>query len=142
MRTAYRSSITSSRLRVRTAHNSKTISLCPRVRNALGEVVRDDKEVLRRMVTHLCSLTDCCLTPAADPLGPKVGEWLRLAAREAVAPPGKLRMYLLHEDSIRRVVAALRNQLIRVGLNTIASAVSNVASLACLPRGKGPGGAA
>ena len=112
------------------------------MRNALGDVDRDDKEVLRRLVTHLCSFTKFCLTPATDPLGPKVVDWLRLAAREAGTSPGKLLLYLLHEDSIRRTVAALHNQLSRGVLDTIACAVSTVTLLACLSRGKGPWGAA
>ena len=108
----------------------------------LGEVGRDDKEVLHKLVSHLCSSTGLRLSPAANPMEPKIGEWLRLADREAAAPPGKIRIYLPNADSVHRVYAALHNQLIRVGLDTIAIGVFNDALLVNLSRGKWPGGAA
>ena len=58
----------------------------------MGEVGREDAEVLRRILAHAIDITGLQLTETAVDATPKPGEFYHLASRDEHAPPGRLRL--------------------------------------------------
>ena len=62
-------------------------------------------------------------TPDQRP--PRQGEWIHLRARDASAPPGRIRVYFSSQDEVNRAFAPLHDQVTAVGADKIAITVHN-----------------
>ena len=90
-----------------------------------GEVGREDGEVMRKLMAHVCSSTGLNINETAGEANPKIGEFFHLASRDSAAPPGRMRVMLRNEDEVRKLYAALHGQTVQVGHDLVAIEVSN-----------------
>ena len=91
---------------------------------AVGEVGREDGEVLRYIMSHVCSATGLAIRESSYLAPPAVNEYVHLARTDTAAPPGRLRLYLSSLEEVRRVRAALHGQSVRVGADLVAFRVA------------------
>jgi len=93
----------------------------------LGEIGREDAEILRRIMEHACTATGISVKEAGLEAAPKVGEFYHIASRDQSSPPGCLRILLRDREEVRKIHAALHGQTIQVGSDAVAMAVQNAA---------------
>ena len=90
-----------------------------------GEVGKEDGEVLRLLMTHLCQVTGLHLTETDYRRAPHTGEYIHLASQDLAVPPGRLRVLLPDLEAVRKVRAALHGQTLQVGQDRIGIEVTN-----------------
>ena len=90
-----------------------------------GEVGREDGEVLRLLMTHVCQATGLSLRETDYSQAPRTGEYIHLASQDPAAPPGRLRLLLQDLEAVRRVRAALHGQTLQVGTDRIGIEIAN-----------------
>jgi len=91
----------------------------------MGEVGKEDNEILCRLMHHVVTTTGLQLRPAQDPAMPRVGEFFHVQAAEPTAKPGVMKLLLADLEEVRRVRGALHGQTVKVGSDIIAIRVGN-----------------
>ena len=86
-----------------------------------GEIGYEDQAVLGQIMDHLASRTGLALTPAADALAPKLGEYYAEPGGRA----GSLKVLLGTLEDARRVYAALDGRTMEAGEDRLIVKVNN-----------------
>lgn len=92
---------------------------------AMGELGKEDGEVLRYLMRHLCTATGLQIEESAYTSPPRVGEYVHLARIDSASPPGRLRLFLPDLESVRKLRAALHGQSVQVGSDLVGFRITN-----------------
>ena len=92
---------------------------------ALGELGREDADVLRQLMLHTLTTAGLTLSETPADRAPKAGEFYHPASRDAAAPPGRVRALLRSEAEVRLLHTTLHGQAIKVGQDLIGIQVQN-----------------
>ena len=92
---------------------------------AMGELGKEDGEVLRLLMGHLCTATGLQSQESACTAPPRMGEHVHLARVDPASPPGRLRIFLPDLESVRKLRAALHGQSVQVGSDLIGFRITN-----------------
>jgi hypothetical protein len=91
----------------------------------LGEVGREDGEVIKALMNHLVNATGLVLKETSYQGNPQLGEYIHLATTDPSAPPGKVRILLSSKQEVEKVYATLQGQTIQVGRDQVGISVCN-----------------
>ena len=92
---------------------------------ATGELGKEDGEVLKRIMQHVCAQMGIKLVETDYSREARVGEYVHLATKDVAAPPGRLQLRLPNLDSLRKVRGALHGQSVQVGSDIVGFRVAN-----------------
>ena len=90
-----------------------------------GELGHQDLNVMLILMRHVVSSTGLSLAAAVDAERPRAGEYIHLASRDPLAPPGRMRVFLNSLEEVRRLYAALHGQSVLVNGDFVAVTVAN-----------------
>jgi hypothetical protein len=91
----------------------------------LGEVGREDGEVIKALMNHLVNATGLTLKETSYQGNPRLGEYIHLATTDPSALPGKVRILLSSKQEVEKVYATLQGQTIQVGRDKVGISVCN-----------------
>ena len=92
---------------------------------AMGELGKEDGEVLKLVMQHVCSQTGLHIVETDYSREPRPGEYVHLARKDVSAPPGRLQLRLASLEAVRQVKAALHGQTVQVGTDLIGFRIAN-----------------